>query len=97
MLVSSVARAALFGLSRDLAAIGQLSLVYQIGEKYSWHHGYCRHFVHAGRVAPIPIALADKGVVLLEHGSVALTVFTLVPDVSTATDDTLISTNLKNK
>ena len=53
-------------------------------------------YLHVSRVAPICVALADNGVVLLKHSGVAFA-FPLIPDGATASDHALISTNFKLK
>jgi len=53
-------------------------------------HQSSGQLVHAGRVAPIGLAGADLGVVLLQDGGVARPVL-LVRDVATATDNPHVS------
>jgi len=91
---SSVARARHYLDCHVTGWSSQLSLVYQIGKQDCWQDCYCWHFVHASWVAPLLCALTDESVVLLEHGGVASAVLTIVLDIATATDHSLISTNV---
>jgi len=59
------------------------------GQADSRHQG-SGQLIHAGRVAPISVAGADLGVVLLQDGGVARPVL-LVMDVATATDNPHVS------
>ena len=51
--------------------------------------------LHIAGVAGLVKALTDFCVVLLQHGGVAFTVSTLIPHSGAASDDSLVSTNLK--
>jgi len=77
--------------SRDGVGV-VVGLLHEVGHQEGGDHRQAGDAEHGSRVALVLEALAHVGVVLFQHGSVAVTLLVLLPPA--ATDHTLVATHI---